>query len=79
MTGFRPALGALWVAAAAAAVGLTGCVVAPVAPYRAEPAGVVYVEPAYASPGPGWVWMSSPRYGWGWHHPHRGWHRGWRD
>lgn len=41
------------------------------------PAGVVYLPPAYQSPGVGWVWEFNPRFGWGWHHPHYGWHRGW--
>ena len=38
----------------------------------------VYVAPMYASPGAGWLWSAHPRQGWGWHHPHQGWHRGWR-
>ena len=38
----------------------------------------VYVAPLYASPGVGWVWSAHPRQGWGWRHPHQGWHRGWR-
>lgn len=58
----------------------SGCVVAPARGgyngYNA-PAGVVYVEPNYASPGPGYAWEYHARYGWGWHHPQRGWHRGW--
>jgi len=41
------------------------------------PAGVVYIAPSYAAPGAGWVWAYNPRYGWGWHHNERGWHRGW--
>lgn len=67
---------------------LTGCVVAPVparpvvvnpGPVYVAPAPTpVYVAPAYASPGVGWVWIQHPRYGWGWHHPDHGWHRGWR-
>lgn len=36
---------------------------------------VIYVTPHYATPGPGWVWMFSGSYGWGWHHPAHGWHR----
>ena len=71
-----PAVLALSVAVAA----LSGCVVTP-APYAGEyvaPPGVVYVAPTYASPGVGWVWMYHPHYGWGWHHPRYGWHRGWR-
>ena len=55
----------------------SGCVVAPVGPPRA----VVVVpapEPYYASPGAGYVWAPHPDYGYGWHHPNNGWHRGWR-
>ncbi|MDR3412814.1 MAG: glycine zipper family protein [Formivibrio sp.] len=37
-----------------------------------------YIEPDYPSPGEGWVWEFHPRFGWGWHHPDRSWHRGWR-
>jgi hypothetical protein len=57
----------------------TGCVVAPArhGGVVMEPAAV-YVEPADASPGVGWEWRVHPRFGWGWHHPHNGWHRGWR-
>lgn len=57
----------------------TGCVVVPARHYGAavEPAPV-YVEPAYASPGVGFVWKVHPRFGWGWYHPRMGWHRGWR-
>jgi hypothetical protein len=51
----------------------SGCIVAP-----ARPGAAVYVEPTYVSPGPGWVWQFHGGYGWGWHHPHHGWHRGWR-
>ena len=70
--------------AALLAAGLSGCVVAPV-PVRpaypvgyAPPPGVVYVQPTYAVPGPGYVWAYHPHYGWGWRHPDHGWHRGWR-
>lgn len=78
------------IALATLAIGasLTGCVVAPVparpvvvnpGPVYVAPAPApVYVAPAYASPGVGWVWIQHPRYGWGWHHPDHGWHRGWR-
>lgn len=57
----------------------TGCVVAPArrGGLVMEPAAV-YVEPGYPSPGVGWGWQVHPRMGWGWHHPHHGWHRGWR-
>ena len=66
----------LLIPALAAAFGLSGCVVTPptVRPaYVAQPAyvappGVVYVQPTYASPGPGWVWEYHSYYGWGWHH-----------
>jgi len=70
-------------AAAAAVVlalvqGLSGCVVAPPGP-RPVVVHPVVVAPAYASPGPGWVWVQHPRYGWGWRHADHGWHHGWRD
>ena len=42
------------------------------------PPGVVYVAPTYPAPAVGFVWSYHPRFGWGWHHPNRGWHRGWR-
>ena len=51
-------------------------VVAP-GPAVVVPVGVVYVEPTYVTPGPGYVWVHHPRYGWGWRHHHHGWHRGW--
>jgi hypothetical protein len=57
---------------------LSGCIVAPVQPMYAAPAGVAYVAPTYAVPGPGYVWAYNVNYGWGWHHPQYGWHRGWR-
>ncbi|PJO37647.1 hypothetical protein CTI10_015205 [Delftia acidovorans] len=61
---------------------LAGCVVAPVAPVApgpyVVPPGVAYVAPAYPMPSVGFVWQYHPRYGWGWHHPVYGWHRGWR-
>jgi hypothetical protein len=63
---------------------LAGCVVAPVSVRVAPPVavvappGVVYARPAYPLPGPGYAWAYHPRYGWGWHHPAYGWHRGWR-
>ena len=57
---------------------LAGCVVVPVQPAYVAPSGVVYVAPSYAVPGPGYVWVYHAHYGWGWHHPHDGWHRGWR-
>ncbi len=55
-----------------------GCVVAPARPVYVAPPGVVYVEPGYASPGPGYAWGYHARFGWGWHHPQYGWHRGWQ-
>jgi hypothetical protein len=42
------------------------------------PNGVVYVAPTYPAPAVGFIWSYHPVYGWGWFHPHRGWHRGWR-
>lgn len=65
-------IGLVALAASALVTLSSGCVVAP-----ARPAAAVYVAPTYASPGPGWVWEFHARYGWGWHHPHYGWHRGW--
>jgi hypothetical protein len=35
-------------------------------------------QPYYAAPAVGYVWLFNPTYGWGWRHPHHGWHRGWR-
>lgn len=65
--------------AAGSLAALTGCVVAPVAPAPyVAPAGMAYVAPTYPMPGVGFVWQYHPRYGWGWHHPVYGWHRGWR-
>ncbi len=71
--------------AAAVVVAVSGCVVTPpsvrpayVEPAYAAPPGVVYVQPTYASPGPGYVWAYHAHYGWGWRHPQYGWHRGWR-
>lgn len=61
---------------------LAGCVVASPGGYPPAgvvvPAGVAYVGPTYAVPGPGYAWAHNPRYGWGWRHPSHGWHRGWR-
>ncbi len=69
-------------AAGLALATLSGCIVVPARGYAgggyAPPAGVVYVAPTYASPGPGWAWEYHPTYGWGWRHPQYGWHRGWR-
>jgi len=33
----------------------------------------VYVAPSYVLPAPGYGWLYHPKYGWGWHHPNRGW------
>lgn len=71
------------VLASVAMAALSGCIVVPArgpAPREAyvAPPGVVYVAPVYASPGPGWGWEYHATYGWGWHHPQYGWHRGWR-
>lgn len=59
-------------------ISLGGCVVAPMQPAYVAPVGVAYVSPTYAVPGPGYRWEYHPHYGWGWHHPQRGWHRGWQ-
>jgi len=79
----RPLALALALALAAGSLAaLAGCVVAPVAPVApgpyVVPPGVAYVAPAYPMPSVGFVWQYHPRYGWGWHHPVYGWHRGWR-
>jgi hypothetical protein len=58
--------------------GTTGCIVVPPHGGRGGGSATVYVEPGYASPGPGWAWELHASEGWGWHHPQRGWHRGWR-
>jgi hypothetical protein len=55
----------------------SGCVVAPGPPAYVDGSATVYLAPTYASPGPGWIWVRHPRYGWGWRHPEHGWHRGW--
>jgi hypothetical protein len=68
----------LLVAISISSIALSGCIVAPVRPGYAAPAGVVYVAPTYAIPGPGYVWAYHANYGWGWHHPQYGWHQGWR-
>jgi hypothetical protein len=65
-------------AAALCTLALGGCVVAPAAPAYVAPPGVAYVAPTYPAPGVGFVWAYHARYGWGWHHPVYGWHRGWR-
>ena len=60
-------------------------IVTPVAPIVVQPApiivppGAVYVAPEYPTPGVGWVWSYHTQFGWGWHHPEHGWHRGWRN
>jgi hypothetical protein len=66
------------ISAALLSFSVTGCVVAPAQPYYDAPPGVVYVQPTYVSPGPGYVWGFNANYGWGWRHPRSGWHRGWR-
>jgi len=74
----------LLIPAALVALALTGCVVVPARPVYATqpvyvaPPGVAYVAPTYAIPGPGYRWAYHEHYGWGWHHPQYGWHRGWR-
>ena len=57
---------------------LSGCVVVPPRAVVVAPSAGVYVAPTYASPGVGWAWEFHPQFGWGWHHPEHGWHRGWR-
>ena len=69
--------------AGVALASMTGCIVAPARPYYGgegeyvAPAGVAYVAPLYASPGPGYRWEYHEHYGWGWRHPQYGWHKGW--
>ena len=47
-------------------------------PQVVMPPGVVYLAPTYPIPEVGFVWSYHPGHGWGWFHPERGWHRGWR-
>jgi len=76
----------LLIPATLVAIAMTGCVVAPARPvYVASPGvayvappGVAYIAPTYAIPGPGYVWAYHAHYGWGWHHPQYGWHKGWK-
>lgn len=59
---------------------IAGCVAEPVVGVPVSPTipvGVTYVAPAYVRPGPGYLWSYHAQYGWGWHHPRYGWHRGW--
>jgi hypothetical protein len=65
-----------FVALAAAFISLSGCVVAPARHAAVVEAVPVYVAPTYERPGVGWVWEYHPHYGWGWHHPLHGWHKG---
>jgi hypothetical protein len=65
-------------AVALLAVSLSGCIIAPMRPAYVAPVGVAYVGPTYAMPAPGYVWAYHANYGWGWHSPQYGWHRGWR-
>jgi len=69
--------------AAMLAAALSGCAggsaIIATPDYFATPHGVVYVAPDYAIPGPGYSWNFNTNVNaWGWHHPDRGWHRGWR-
>jgi hypothetical protein len=68
----------LLIATIALSATLAGCVVAPPRAVYVAPAGVAYIAPTYAMPGPGYVWQYHAHYGWGWRHPRNGWHRGWR-
>ena len=63
---------------AVCALTMSGCAVAPNGEIYAAPVGVAYVAPTYEVPGPGYAWRYHPNYGWGWHHPYYGWHRGWQ-
>ena len=60
------------------AFALAGCIVAPTRHAHEAPPGVAYVAPTYASPGEGYAWGYHEQHGWGWRHPQKGWHRGWR-
>jgi hypothetical protein len=69
----------------AAVLSLNACIIAP--PYASPsnyqtppPVAVDPVAPApyYAAPAVGYVWLFHPFNGWGWRHPHHGWHRHWR-
>jgi len=62
------------VCVALSAAACSGCIVAPVGPYGA-PAGVAYVGPTFAIPGPGYLWGYHAGFGWGWHHPQYGWYQ----
>ena len=79
------------IAAACTTAALAGCMIAPLPtqpayndgsgyanPGYAAPPAVIYVAPTYAMPGPGFAWQHHAQFGWGWRHPNRGWHRGWR-
>jgi hypothetical protein len=64
---------------------LGACIIAPPRPYYAHAQAGVQVTPVevapapyYAMPAPGYIWMNNLSFGWGWHHPNHGWHRGWR-
>ena len=61
---------------------LAACIVAPPG-YYGEAGGHATVSvtapaPYYAAPAVGYLWLNHVSHGWGWRHPHRGWHRGWR-
>lgn len=55
---------------------LSGCIVEP-EPVAVAPPGVVYVAPVGVAPAVGYSWRYYPDHGWGWWHPHEGWHGGW--
>jgi len=42
--------------------------------YYHAPPNVSYVRPHWVAPHHGMIWVYVPRYGWGWHHHHRGFH-----
>lgn len=43
--------------------------------YQNVPPNIVYVRPYYSAPGPNWLWVYSPRYGWSWYHHNHGFYR----
>jgi len=67
----------LFCCAALTSLALSACVVAPVGYRHPNVSMEMSEQPTYAVPGPGYVWAFHAHYGWGWHHPDYGWHRGW--
>lgn len=57
-----------------AAAGLSACVVIPSDVEVNQPQVHILPTPYYVAPSLGYDWMLHPKKGWGWHHPHYGWH-----